>query len=58
MWVATVTLLSLLAALGYIALAAHRLDTRLDAMLQQQSDERSRMQRELDRLRATAAPGC
>lgn len=58
MWVATVTLLSLLAALGYLAFAARGLDARLSAMLRQQSDERSRIQQELDRLRATALPGC
>jgi hypothetical protein len=58
MWVAIVTLLSLLAALGYLAFAARRLDIRLGAMLQQQSDERSRIQQELDRVRATAVPGC
>jgi hypothetical protein len=53
-----VTLLSLLAALGYLAFAARRLDIRLGAMLQQQGDERTRIQQELDRLRATAVPGC
>jgi hypothetical protein len=58
MWVATVTLLSLLAALGCAALAAHRLYSRLDTLLQKQSEERSRVQQELDRVRATAVPGC
>jgi hypothetical protein len=58
MWVATVTLLSLLAALGYVALAARRLDSRLDSLLQKQSDERSRVEQELSRVRATALPGC
>ncbi len=47
-----VTLLSLLAALGYLAFAARRLDARLDVLLQKQSEERSRMERELDRVRS------
>lgn len=54
----TATLVSLLAALGYIAFAARRLDARLDALLQKQCEERGRLERELDRLRATALPGC
>jgi hypothetical protein len=59
MWVATLMLLLLLlAALGYLAFAARRLDTRLNAMLQQQSDERSCIQRELERLRPTTSPDC
>ena len=58
MWVATVTLLSLLAALGYVALAARRLDSRLDLLLLKQSDQRHRIEQELNRVRTTAAPGC
>jgi hypothetical protein len=58
MWVATVTLLSLLAALGYLAFAARRLEARLDTLLQQQSAERGRLGQELDRVRATVVPGC
>ncbi|MGH8237432.1 MAG: hypothetical protein ACREXP_10480 [Steroidobacteraceae bacterium] len=53
-----VTLVSLLAALGYLAFAARRLDATLDVLLQRQSEERSRMKQELDRVRATAVPGC
>jgi hypothetical protein len=53
-----VTLLSLLAALGYLVFAARRLDARLDVLLQKQSEERNRMERELERVRATAVPGC
>ena len=61
MWVAIVMLLSLLAALGYLAFAARRLDIRLSALLQQQSDELGHIQQELDRLRSvvvTTSPGC
>ena len=58
MWVATVTLLPLLAALGYLAFAARRLDGKLGALLHEQCDERSRLEREIERLRATASPDC
>ena len=58
MWVATVTLLSLLAALGYLAFAARKLDITLDALLQKQSGERGRLAQELERVRATVVPGC
>jgi hypothetical protein len=58
MWVATVTLLSLLAALGYLALAARKLDAKLDALLQKQCKERGHLAQELDRVRATVVPGC
>ena len=53
-----VTLVSLLAVLGYVASAARRLDARLSALLQKQSEEHSRIQQELDRVRVTAVPGC
>jgi hypothetical protein len=53
-----VTLLSLLAALGYLVSAARRLDARLVVLLQKQSEERNHMERELERVRATAVPGC
>ena len=58
MWVATVTLLSLLAALGYLAFAARKLDATLATLLQEQSEERHRLTEELDRVRATVVPGC
>ena len=47
MWAPALTivmLVSLLAALGYLAFAARRLDARLDALLQKQSEERRRME--------------
>ena len=53
-----VTLVWLLTALGYLVFAARRLDARLDALLQKQSEERNRMELELHRVRATAVPGC
>lgn len=48
MWVTLniVTLLSLLAALGYVAFAARRLDASLEAMLEEQGT--SRRSTELD----------
>jgi flagellar basal body-associated protein FliL len=60
MWVTLniVTLASLLAALGYVAFAARKLDASLGALLQKQSEERCRMERERDRVRATTLPGC
>jgi hypothetical protein len=51
-------LVSLLAALGYVAFAARRLEATLGVLLQKQSEEQGRLQRELDRVRATAVPGC
>ena len=61
MWGTPLTIVMLTAALavvGYIALWASRLDTRLGALLQEQSEERRRVEREVERVRATAAPGC
>jgi hypothetical protein len=61
MWATALTigaLLSLLAALGYVAFAARRLEATLDVLLQKQGEEKSRLQRELERVRTTAAPGC
>jgi hypothetical protein len=52
------TLTSLLAALGYVALAARKLDARLGTLLAEQGGERRRMQREVNRIRATTSPGC
>jgi hypothetical protein len=53
-----VMLTALLAGVAYIALWAGRLDTRLGALLQEQNEERRRLEREVERLRATSAPGC
>ena len=69
MWVATVTLLSLLAALGYLALALRRLDSRLDALLDIQSENRRALESHVELIRngsplardeavVTASPGC
>jgi hypothetical protein len=61
MWGTPLTIVMLTAALavvGYIALWAGRLDTRLGVLLQEQSEERRRVEREVERLRATGAPGC
>jgi hypothetical protein len=61
MWATALTicaLVALLAALGYTALAARRLDAMLGVLMQKQNEERIRLARELDRVRATAVPGC
>ena len=61
MWGTPLTIVMLtaaLAAVGYIASWSSRLDTHLGALLQEQSEERRRVERELERVRATAAPGC
>ena len=61
MWATALTicaLVALLAALGYTALAARRLEATLGALLQKQNGERTRLARELDRVRAIAVPGC
>jgi hypothetical protein len=61
MWATALTigaLVSLLTALGYVAFAARRLEATLGVLLQKQSEEQRRLQRELDRVRATAVPGC
>ena len=61
MWVPALiisALVSLLAALAYVAFAAHRLEATLGVLLQKQSAEQGRLKRELDRVRATAVPGC
>jgi hypothetical protein len=56
MWGSPLTIVMLTAALavvGYIALWASRLDTHLGALLQEQSEERRRVEREVERLRAS-----
>ena len=61
MWATALTicaLVVLLAALGSIALTARRLEATLDVLMQKQSEARDRLQRELERVRATAVPGC
>ena len=61
MWATALTicaLVALLAALGYAAFTARRLEATLDALMQNQSDARGRLERELERVRATAVPGC
>jgi hypothetical protein len=61
MWGSPLTIVMLAAALavvGYIALWASRLDTHLAALLQEQSEERRRVERKVERLRATSAPNC
>ena len=61
MWATALTigaLVALLAALGYIAFVARRLEATPDVLMQEQNEERDRLQRELERVRATAVPGC
>ena len=61
MWGIPLTIVVLTAALavvGYIALWASRLDIRLGVLLQEQSEERRRAEREVERVRATGARGC
>ncbi len=61
MWGTPLTIVMLTAALavmGYIVLWASRLDSRLRALLQEQSEELRRIEREVRRVRATGAPGC
>ena len=58
MWVTTlniVTLVSMLAALSYVALASRKLDGSLGTLLQDQQESRRRIEGELDRLRQSAA---
>lgn len=61
MWATALTigaLVALLAALGYLAFAARELEATLDVLMRKQNEERDRLERELERLRATAVPGC
>ena len=60
MWATALTmcaLVALLAALGYTALAARRLEATLGALTQKQNEERVRLAREVEGVRATAVPG-
>lgn len=61
MWATALTigaLVALLAALGYLAFAARELEATLDVLMRKQNEERDRLERELERVRATAVPGC
>ena len=61
MWATALTicaLVALLAALGHIAFTARRLEGTLDVLVQKQNAARDRLVRELERVRATAVPGC
>lgn len=58
MWVTPlniVTLLSMLAALGYVASEARKLDGNLGALLRDQQESRHLIEGELNRLRQSAA---
>ena len=58
MWVNTVnivTLVSMLAALGYVAVATRKLDASLGSLLQQQSERRRDIERDLERVRQAVA---
>jgi hypothetical protein len=58
MWVNTVnivTLVSMLAALGYVAMATRKLDASLGSLLQQQSERRRDIERDLERVRQSVA---
>jgi hypothetical protein len=61
MWATALTicaLVALLAALAHVARTACRLEATLDVLMQKQYEEKGRLQRELERVRATAVPGC
>jgi hypothetical protein len=61
MWATALTicaLVALLAALAHVARTARRLEATLDVLMQKQYEEKGRLQRELERVRATAVPGC
>jgi hypothetical protein len=51
-------LVALFVALAYVARATRRLEATLDVLMQKQYEEKGRLQRDLDRVRATAVPGC
>jgi hypothetical protein len=53
----------MLAALGYVAFAAGKLDTSLGALLQDQQNSRRSIERDLERVRQSVvavitSPGC
>jgi hypothetical protein len=61
MWATALTicaLVALLAALIYVARTTRRLEATLDVLIQKQYEAKGRSQRELERVRATAVPGC
>ena len=54
MWVTTlniVTLVSVLAALGYVAMTTRKLDASLGSLLREQGEGRREMERQLERVR-------
>jgi hypothetical protein len=54
MWATTlniVTLVSMLAALSYVALASHKLDGSLGTLLRLQRERRAELERDLERAR-------
>jgi hypothetical protein len=51
-------LVALLAALAYVTRTTRRLEATLDVLIQKQYEEKGRLQRERDRVRATAVLGC
>lgn len=58
MWATTlniVMLMAMLATLGYVALAARKLDARLGSLLQEQSERRGDVERDLERARQSLA---
>lgn len=58
MWATTlniVMLMAMLGTLGYVALAARRLDASLGSLLQEQSERRGDVERDLERARQSLA---
>lgn len=58
MWATTlniVMLMAMLATLGYVALAARKLDASLGSLLQEQSERRGDVERDLERARQSLA---
>ncbi|MGH8176446.1 MAG: hypothetical protein ACREV5_09315 [Steroidobacter sp.] len=54
MWVTTlniITLALMIAVLGYVTVAARKLDERLTALLDDQSERLRKLERDLDRVR-------
>jgi hypothetical protein len=51
MTLSIVMLTTMLAALGYVASRAHRLDVHLGSLLDTQRERRNEMERDVDRLR-------
>lgn len=49
-------LVALLAALGYVAFTARKLEATLDVLMQKQNEEKDRLVRELQRVRSVVIP--